>query len=77
MTTTEDRIRALVHEHLDLGREPDFESEDLSDSGVSSVDAVAFIKKVGQAFNVEMPPEEFANFKTLRDVATFIDNHAG
>lgn len=76
MSSTHDRIKALVSEHLDLGRDPDFDSG-LGDSGVSSVDAVAFIKKVGEAFGVEIPPAEVANFKNLSDLGAYLDANAG
>ena len=56
--------------------EPNFDAG-LDDTGVSSVDAVAFIKKVGEAFNVTIPPEDFSEFKCLRDLATYLESHAG
>ncbi|MDE2851837.1 MAG: acyl carrier protein [Acidobacteriota bacterium] len=43
---------------------------------ISSLDAVAFVKKVGEAFGVEVPPEEVANWKNLRDFAAFLDSSA-
>lgn len=76
MSATEDRVRALFHEHLDLGREPDFDVG-LGDSGVSSVDAVAFVKKVGEAFDVTIAPEDFAEFQNLRDLINHLDSNAG
>lgn len=76
MSSTHDRIKALVNEHLDLGRDPDFDSG-LGDSGVSSVDAVAFIKKVGEAFGVDIPPAEVANFKNLSDLGAYLDANVG
>ena len=76
MAATEDRVRELFHEHLGLGREPDFDVE-MGDSGVSSVDAVAFVKKVGEAFGLEISPEDSAKFRSLRDVVGYIDTHGG
>ena len=76
MATTADRLRKLVDEHLDLGREPDF-STTLSDSGVSSVDAVAFIKLANQEFGVTVPPEDYARMQTLNDLAGYLDTHSG
>ncbi|MDE0251205.1 MAG: acyl carrier protein [Gammaproteobacteria bacterium] len=75
MSSTEDRLKKLVQENLDTGREPDLDIK-FSDSGVSSVDAVAFIKLVGQQFNVEIPPEDFSQFQSLRDLAKYIDSRA-
>ena len=76
MATTADRLRELVDEHLDLGREPDFDTT-FSDSGVSSVDAVAFIKLVNQEFDVTVPPEDYAKMQTLNDLAGYMDTHSG
>ena len=76
MSSTEDRIRQLVDEHLDLGSDPDFDAH-LGEAGVSSVDAVAFFKEVNDAFNLSLSPQDCLQFKTLRHLATFIDARAG
>ena len=76
MSATEDRVRALFNEHLDSDRDPDFDVG-LGDSGVSSVDAVAFVKKVGEAFDVTIPAQDFAEFQNLRDLVGYLDSHAG
>ena len=75
MTTTEDRLKQIVDENLDLGRDPDFDAQ-LGDSDVSSVDAVAFFKVVNEEFDLGLAPEDCLQFKTLRDLATFIDARA-
>ena len=74
--STVDRLRALVDEHLDLGHEADFDAK-FSDSGVSSVDAVAFIKTVNEEFGVTVPPEEVAKMETLSDLSGYLESHAG
>ena len=76
MSSTEDRIKQLVDEHLDLGPDPDFDAH-LGEAGVSSVDAVAFFKEVNQAFDLSLAPEDCLQFKTLRTLATYIDARAG
>ena len=76
MSAARDRVRALFREHLDSERDPDFEVG-LGDSGVSSVDAVAFVKKVGEAFDVEIPPEDVAEFQTLGDLVSYLDTRGG
>ena len=76
MATTEEKLTQLIDEHLDLGRDPDFDAR-LGDSGVSSVDAVAFFKEVNQAFDLGMQPEDCLQFETMRDLVTFIDARAG
>ena len=76
MTTTEERLKQIIDEHLDLGRDPDFDAQ-LGDSGVSSVDAVAFFKVVNEEFELGLAPEDCLQFKTLRDLAKHIDARAG
>ncbi len=72
MSSTEDRLKKLADEHLGLGSNPDFDAQ-LADSGVSSVDAVAFFKEVNGAFNLSLQAEECLQFKTLRLLANYID----
>ena len=75
MATTTERLKSLVDEHLDLGRDPDFDAK-FSDSGVSSVVAVAFIKVVNQEFDVTVPPEDFGNMQTLGDLASYLGSRS-
>ena len=76
MATTEDRIRELVRENLDLDRDPNFDAS-LSDSGVSSVDAIAFMKIVSQEFGVEISPDDLGQIMNLRDLTSFINARTG
>ena len=73
MSSTEDRIRKIINENLDVGREPNFDSH-LADSGVSSVDCISFFKIVNEQFGLGLVAEECRQFKTLRDLVTFIDS---
>ena len=66
------RMLELVDEHLDLGREPEWDGG-LADSGVSSLDAVAFKKAIEKEFDVTIPLE---CFDTLRKLVAFIDSKA-
>ena len=75
MSSTEDRLKQLVDEHLDLGPDPDFDAR-LGEAGVSSVDAVGFFKEVNEAFSLSLAPEDCLQFKTLRLLADFIDARA-
>ena len=76
MKTTEDRIRDLFREHLNPDREPDFDVG-VDESGVSSVQAVEFFKKVSEAFNLTIPPEDFAKLRNLRDLVGYLEVHGG
>ena len=76
MSSTENRLRQLINENLDLDHEPDFDAR-FSDVGVSSVDAVAFFKMVNQEFNLKMVAEDCLQFNTLRELVTYIDARGG
>ena len=76
MPSTEDRVRTIVQENLDLGRELNFDAK-FSETGVSSVDAVAFVKLINKEFNLTIPAEDFVKIQTLRDLVTYLDARAG
>ena len=76
MSYTEARLRTLINENLDLDHDPEFDRA-FSDAGVSSVDAVAFFKMVNQEFDLNMVAEDCLQFRTLRELVTFIDARAG
>jgi len=73
MSATEERLRTLVDEHLDVGRDVNFNAK-LADAGVSSVDTVAFLKVITQEFNVAIPPEDYAQLQTMRDLIGYLDS---
>ena len=76
MSSSEARIKQLVDENFDLGREPDFDAK-LRDSGVSSIEAVAFFKQVNQEYSLGLAVEDCLQFETLRQLVSFIDSRAG
>ena len=76
MSSTENRLRELIRENLDLDHEPDFDAR-FSDAGVSSVEAVAFYKMVNEEFSLNMVAEDCLQFNTLRELVTHIDARAG
>ena len=76
MSSTESRLRTLISDNLDLDHDPDFDRA-FSDAGVSSVEAVAFFKMVNQEFDLNMVAEDCLQFKTLRELVTYIDARAG
>ena len=76
MSATEDRLKQLINDHLDLGRDPDFDAP-FNETGVSSVDAIAFFKEVSKEFNLPFTAAEFAQCPTLREVAKYIDSQGG
>ena len=76
MTTTESRLRALIDEHLDLGRAPNLDGG-FSDAGVSSMDAVAFMRIVEREFGVSIPPEDCAKINNFRNLIGHLDSKTG
>ena len=76
MATVEERIRKLVDENLEIeGREagsPLHADYSLRDSGVSSVDFVAFVKLVSDEFGVAFNPEDCAKYNTVGELITVL-----
>ncbi len=77
MTTTEERLRKLVDDNLEvdgrpIGRELDV-SKNLRDVGVSSTDFVAFMKVVVDEFGVDISAGDCQNFQSLSDLIAFLD----
>ena len=74
MASVEDRIFELAQENFD--REPDWDLS-FGESDVSSMDAVAFIKLLGEEFDVEIPPELLAQADNLRKLAKVVADAVG
>ena len=72
MGSSEELIKQMFEENL--GRAANLDVS-VADSEVSSLEAVAFITAVGEAYDVALPPEEVAKFTTLRDFINYIDSH--
>lgn len=75
MSANETRLRALVDQHLGLGRPPNFDGS-LADAGVSSLNAVAFMKVVEKEFGLSISAEQWAGIGTLRRLADHLDSHS-
>ena len=81
MASTEDRIRQLVSENLEVDGKPlpqpvDF-STGLSEVGVSSMDIVAFGKVVAREFNVDFTPEVCEKLSNLDEMVKCLDSQVG
>lgn len=72
MSSTVDRIKKIIDDNLDIGHEPDFDAK-LGETGVSSVDCIAFFKLVNEEFGLGMAAEDCRQFETLRDLVSFIE----
>ena len=80
MASTEERMRTLVDENLEIEGRPTGRPLDsnlsLKDSGVSSVDFVAFTKVVAQEFNVSFTPDDCAKYNTVGELIAYLDAKA-
>ena len=81
MPSTEERIKTLINEHLEVDGQPLSLPEDLNtrlfDLGVSSLDIVAFGKVVAREFNITFTPEDCPKADTVRKLIDLIDSRTG
>lgn len=81
LATTEERIRKLVDDNLDIEGRPAGRPLDLNaslrDSGVSSVDFVAFAKIVAQEFDVSFTLEDCAKYGSVGELIEYLDSRSG
>lgn len=77
MASTEDRIKQLVQENLQIGGRAVDLDVSAADSGVSSMDIVGFLRVVEEEFGVTIPPAEAAKFSNLRSLVDYLDSQAG
>lgn len=80
MASTEERVRQLVADNLEVDGKPLSSSLDLNtsltDAGVSSMDVVAFGKVVGQEFNLTFTREQCPTINSLQELIDFIDSQS-
>ena len=65
MSSVEDRVAGLASKLLNISDKAALDSS-VSDLGVNSMDAVAFLKAVNSEFGTSISADEAANFSTLR-----------
>lgn len=72
MASTEDRLRTLIAENLEVDGQPIALPDDLNislmEAGISSVDLVAFAKLVAQEFEVKFNLEDCGEVKSVREL---------
>lgn len=77
MASTEDRIRNLVAENLEVDGKPIALPEDLNislmESGMSSLDLVEFAKVVSVEFDVKFTLEDCVRIKSIQELVEFLD----
>lgn len=76
MASTEERVRQLVSENLEVDGQPLNLSEDLNtgltELGVSSLDIVAFAKLVSKEFNISFTIEDCETVNTLQKLIDYL-----
>lgn len=81
MASTAERLTGLVNDNIEVDGQaldiPDDLNISLVDSGVPSLDIVAFAKLVTQEFNVEFTVDDCVALNSLREVVDFLDSKAG
>lgn len=81
MSTTEDRIRTLIDDNLEIeGRsagQPLNLDTNIVESGVSSTDVVAFWQLVCEEFGVDIAAEDFAELLTPSDLIAHLEASVG
>lgn len=81
MASTAERLTSLVNDNIEVDGQaldiPDDLNISLVDSGVPSLDIVAFAKLVTQEFNVEFTVDDCVALNNLREVVDFLDSKAG
>ena len=77
MATTEERVLQLANENLEIDGGQIGLDANVADSDLSSVAVVAFVRLVGQDLNVELPPADVSEMKSLRDLVNYIDAKSG
>ncbi len=80
MASTEERLRQLADENLEVDGQPVGKLLDpdkgLADIGVSSMDAVSFAKVLESEFNVSLLPGKAGEIKTIGELIAYLEANA-
>ncbi len=77
-SSTEDRLRNLINENLEVDGQaidlPEDLNFSLSEAGVPSTDLVALAKLVSQEFGITFVVEDCIRLKSVKELVEFIDS---
>lgn len=73
MASTEDRVAKLAETHLGISDRSMIDAS-ISELGVSSMNAVSFLKKVNEEFVTNISVEEIADIASLRDLINHLES---
>ena len=76
MSTTVERVKAIVAEHLgvDVGKIEE-KSSFIDDLGADSLDTVELVMAFEEEFGVEIPDDAAETIQTVNDAVTYLDKH--
>ena len=80
MPSTEERIRKLIADNLEVDGRPINDvnlNASLRDIGVPSVDIVAFARLVQEEFSIQFGVEQCTELTNLSEVIAYLDANAG
>ena len=73
---TFEKVKEIIVETISCDAEKVTLEAKLSDDlGADSLDAVELNMALEEAFEISIPDEELANFKTVQDIVTYIENN--
>ena len=75
MKTTVEKVREILSLQLDIDKEKIDEATNIAeDLGADSLDVVELMMSIEEDFNITIDEEDVRMFKTVGDVAAYIDN---
>lgn len=73
---TFDKVKEIIVDTLSCDEEKvTLEASLTEDLGADSLDAVELNMALEEAFEISIPDEELANFKSVNDIVTYIENN--
>ena len=73
---TFDKVKEIIVDTLSCDEDKvTLEATLTDDLGADSLDAVELNMALEEAFEITIPDEELANFKSVGDIVTYIDNN--
>lgn len=72
MSSTEDRVKALIAKQFDMEVNMD---EPLPAAEITSLDKLAFLKSVAKEFQVPVASIDLDQIENIRELVNFLDSH--
>ena len=76
MSATAEKVRTILAAQLDIDAEKITDTTNIAeDLGADSLDVVELMMSVEEEFEITIDEEAVKTFKTIRDVASYIDDN--